>query len=176
MSRKIFKDKDGDFWYENGDGTYRLQYADGTWSEGEHDEPLSEIEYFDGPLTLVSPTHSALEESIDRLEGRQTFEGGGMRDSQNGKPRFDLTMPEGVPYEEQMLTRFAVHMGKGAEKYEDRNWEKFGDEESLARAKASLLRHAFQLVSGEEDEDHASAIFFNAMCIEFIKGRLAGKW
>src|SRR5690606_34167426 len=50
---------------------------------------------------------------------RQQFEGGGMRDSQTGKPRFDLLLPEHVPYKDQMLTRWAKHMAAGAERYED---------------------------------------------------------
>lgn len=109
---------------------------------------------------------------------REKFEGGGMRDSQKGLPRFDLIMPKDVPYDDQLLTRIAVHMGKGAEKYEDRNWESFSDEEALDRAKASAYRHFMQWYTGKEgdSEDHAAAIYFNVMAAEFIQGRLDGFW
>lgn len=111
-------------------------------------------------------------EVIPDTPDRMVFEGGGMREPQDGKPRFDLLFPEGVPYDEQFLTRFAVHMAKGAAKYEDRNWEKFSDKEALERAKASALRHIMQWLSGETDEDHAAAVVFNLMAAEHVKRKL----
>ena len=106
-------------------------------------------------------------------EDRVQFAGGGMRDSQAGKPRFDLLIPKGVPFERQYLTRVALHMAKGAERYSDRNWEKFQDEEALERAKASAFRHFMQWFTGETDEDHAAAIFFNVMAVEYIKEKMS---
>lgn len=108
----------------------------------------------------------------DRVE----FEGGGMRDAQNGKPRFDLLCPERVPYESQYLTRVAKLMGRGAEHYEDRNWEKFADQNALDRARASAFRHFMQWFNGETDEDHAAAVFFNIQATEYVRGRLDGEW
>lgn len=96
-----------------------------------------------------------------------------MRDSQAGKPRFDLLIPKGVPFERQYLTRVALHMAKGAERYSDRNWEKFQDEEALERAKASAFRHFMQWFTGEDDEDHAAAIYFNVMAVEYIKEKMS---
>jgi hypothetical protein len=103
---------------------------------------------------------------------RVQFEGGGMRDSQTGKPRFDLLIPEGMPFEKQYLTRVARLMAKGADHYEDRNWEKFGDEEALNRAKSSAFRHFMQWFTGETDEDHAASVFFNIQAAEYIKHKL----
>lgn len=103
---------------------------------------------------------------------RVQFEGGGMRDSQTGKPRFDLLIPEGMPFEKQYLTRVARLMAKGADHYEDRNWEKFGDEEALNRAKSSAFRHFMQWFTGETDEDHAASVFFNIQAVEYIKHKL----
>lgn len=103
---------------------------------------------------------------------RVEFEGGGMRDSQAGKPRFDLLMPELVPYEDQYLTRVARLMGRGAEHYEARNWEKFQGEDALNRAKASAIRHFMQWFNGETNEDHAASIFFNVQAVEYIKWRM----
>ncbi|WP_439377877.1 dATP/dGTP diphosphohydrolase domain-containing protein [Amycolatopsis lexingtonensis] len=107
---------------------------------------------------------------------RAQFRGGGQRDSEKGKPRFDLVFPKRVPYEDQMITRLAALMGRGAEKYADRNWELFADQPALDRAKSSALRHFMQWVNGETDEDHAAAVMFNIIAAEFIKGRLEDKW
>lgn len=107
---------------------------------------------------------------------RAEFEGGGQRDTEKGKPRFDLLLPETVPYAAQMLTRFAARMGRGAEKYEDRNWESFSDDKALQRARSSAFRHFMQWFNGETDEDHAAAVFFNIMAAEYIRGVLAGSW
>lgn len=107
---------------------------------------------------------------------RAHFEGGGQRDSESGKPRFDLLLPQAVPYEHQMLTRWADLMGRGAEKYDARNWELFADDAALERARSSAFRHFMQWINGEQDEDHAAAVFFNIMATEYIEGKLAGKW
>lgn len=103
---------------------------------------------------------------------RKEFNSGMVRDTATGKPRFDLCIPEAMPYEEQLLTRFAVHMAKGADKYSERNWEKASGEEELSRFKASFLRHANQWVNGMDDEDHASACLFNLMGAEYVKWRM----
>jgi hypothetical protein len=64
-------------------------------------------------------------------------------------------------------------MAKGADHYEDRNWEKFDDLEALNRAKSSAFRHFMQWITGETDEDHAAAIFFNVMAVEYIKEKMS---
>lgn len=103
---------------------------------------------------------------------RTQFEGGGQRDSAAGKPRFNLLLPEGVPYEKQLLTRWAALMERGSRKYEARNWEKFQDPESLDHAKESAFRHFMQWLTGETDEDHAAAILANVLFVENIKAKL----
>lgn len=100
------------------------------------------------------------------------FASGGRRDSEEGKPRFDLLWTKAQPYEDQILTRFAMLMGRGAGKYEPRNWEKFYTQEELDRAHSGLLRHVHQLVTGETDEDHAAAVMANVMFIEHIKWKM----
>lgn len=101
----------------------------------------------------------------------EEYASGMMRDTQNGKPRFDLMVPEAVPYEHQMLTRIAFLLARGAEKYGDRNWEKGMGREEMSRALASAFRHFVQWLCGEDDEDHAAAVFFNIMQVEFLKWR-----
>ena len=58
--------------------------------------------------------------------------------------------------------RLANHYGKGAQKYDAWNWSKGMP---LSVFYASLMRHIFAIVQDETEEDHLSAIFFNAACI-----------
>jgi hypothetical protein len=103
------------------------------------------------------------------------YASGMRRDTQDGKPRFGLVLTKLQPYEEQMLTRYASLLARGAAKYEDRNWEAGDSEEELERAKDSLLRHTMQLLAGETDEDHAAAVWFNTQAIEYFRWRIAQK-
>lgn len=100
------------------------------------------------------------------------YASGMRRDTQEGKPRFALMVTKLQPYEDQMLTRYAKLLARGAEKYDDRNWEEGNSDEELERAKDSLLRHTMQLIAGERDEDHAAAVWFNTQAIEYFRWRL----
>jgi hypothetical protein len=100
---------------------------------------------------------------------RATFVTGMQRDTSSGKARFDLIVPEEIPYSEQLLTRFAELMTRGAIKYDARNWEKASTAEEMGRFKESAFRHFMQWYCGEEDEDHAVAIWFNIMGFETTK-------
>jgi hypothetical protein len=97
---------------------------------------------------------------------RVKFESGMKRDADNSKARFDLIIPLGIPYDQQILTRFANLMTRGAEKYSARNWELASGEAELIRFRESALRHMMQWVCGEVDEDHAVAVLFNIMGYE----------
>ena len=99
---------------------------------------------------------------------RQEYESGMHRDLEDGKPRFDLLIPEGVPYADQMLTRFAALMERGAVKYTARNWELASGPDEMARFRSSALRHMMQWIMGEQDEDHAAAVFFNVTAAETL--------
>lgn len=111
------------------------------------------------------PPDSGLKDSGQRLQ----FASGMVRDVDHTKPAFDLVIPEGIPYEELMLTRWAELLRKGAIKYARRNWEKADSDEELQRAKASAFRHFMQWFTEENDEDHAAAVFFNINEVETIK-------
>lgn len=104
------------------------------------------------------------------------FDGGGRRDSSEGKPRFDLLFPRTVPYQDQMLTRVAELFERGARKYSGRNWEQFSSPEALEHAEGSFGRHSAQYMCGEKDEDHAAAVIANVLIIEYIKGVIQGRW
>jgi hypothetical protein len=103
---------------------------------------------------------------------RAEYQSGMVRDTEEGKARFDLLFPLGVPYANQMMTRFAELMARGAQKYDARNWEKARGEEELARYKSSALRHLVQWLAGETDEDHAAAVMFNLMAGETVKFKM----
>jgi Domain of unknown function (DUF5664) len=104
---------------------------------------------------------------------REEYESGMRRDTQAGKPRFDLMYPDYVPYDKQFLTRVAELMTRGADKYGDRNWEKADSEEELNRFRASALRHCMQWFHGEMDEDHSAAVVFNLLAYESTKWKLS---
>lgn len=80
------------------------------------------------------------------------------------------------PYKDQLITRFAELMARGAEKYGDRNWEKGHGQAELDRARSSAYRHLKQWVANETDEDHAAAVLFNLMAAEYFQWKmLAGR-
>jgi len=103
---------------------------------------------------------------------RAQFDSGMQRDTEEGKARFDLTIPLGVPYDKQLITRFANLMARGAEKYDARNWEKANGQAELDRYYSSAYRHFMQWITGETDEDHAAAVLFNITAAETLKYKL----
>lgn len=98
---------------------------------------------------------------------REQYESGMVRDTETGKTDYTLIM------DGPMFERWALHLTKGAIKYAKRNWMKAQGVVELTRFKASALRHFIQWFRGDEDEDHASAVFFNINGAEYVKGLLA---
>ena len=90
---------------------------------------------------------------------RQEFESGMVRDTQEGKPRYDL-IPTGP------LRRLADLYARGAEKYDDDNWKKG---QPYSRAYASLFRHLMQWRNGDTDEDHLAAVAWNAFTLMYYE-------
>jgi hypothetical protein len=86
---------------------------------------------------------------------REDFPTGAVRDTEEGKPRYDLIS---IP----ALTRLAHHLRKGAEKYSTRNWEKGLD---YSRLYSSAFRHLMQWADGNREEDHLAAVLFNVMAL-----------
>lgn len=84
---------------------------------------------------------------------RQEFNTGSVRDTREGKGRFDLLPPYAI-------TRLAQHFENGAVKYGDRNWEKG---QPLSRYLDSALRHLFKYLGGSREEDHLAAVAWNAL-------------
>lgn len=108
-------------------------------------------------------------------DNRIQFSTGMVRDGAKNKPRFDLITPLGLPFDDQILTRWAKHMGKGAEHYSARNWEKASTQEESDRFKESAFRHFMQWYYDLEDEDHASSLFFNITGYEMVKVKMRNK-
>jgi hypothetical protein len=86
---------------------------------------------------------------------REKFDTGAVRDTEEGKPRYDLISPFA-------LTRLAHLLARGAEKYCERNWEKGM---YVSRLYSSGLRHFIQYFMGDRSEDHLAAVLFNVMAI-----------
>lgn len=110
---------------------------------------------------------------------RQEYATGMKRDTQAGKPRFDLLWVRGMPYNEQMMTRYAALRGRGAEKYCETmlvvNCELAETPEEYFRFKASASRHFAQWMSDEVDEDHMAAVIFNLQMAEMVKWKMRVK-
>lgn len=98
----------------------------------------------------MEKNHMKSKEMKDSGE-RQNFETGAVRDTAKGKPRPDLISPFAN-------LREGIWLGKGAEKYSERNWEKGMP---LSRCIASLTRHIMAYLMGDDDEDHLAAMRCN---------------
>ncbi len=91
----------------------------------------------------------------------RTFNTGSMRDDATGKPRMEL-----LPWD--LLLRVAKWYTLGAQKYGDNNWRR-GQPQS--QCLGSLMRHVVKYVIGMRDEDHLSAIVFNALSMMNVDER-----
>ena len=103
---------------------------------------------------------------------RKEYDSGMRRDLDENKARFDLVIPAGSKYDDNMLYRWAMLMERGRRKYGERNWELACGKEELSRFRASAFRHFMQWYFDETDEDHAAAVFFNINAAETVKAKL----
>lgn len=90
---------------------------------------------------------------------RRKFNTGAQRDVVNGKGRYDLISPI-------MIERLAKLLQRGAEKYNDRNWEKGMP---LSVYMDSGMRHLFKFLEGHRDEDHLIAAIWNLQALLHIE-------
>lgn len=89
-------------------------------------------------------------------DGKQDkFKSGAVRDSIEGKPMMEL-----LPLD--LLMRVSAWYTEGAKKYGEDNWRKG---QPIKRCVGSILRHLTKYILGHRDEDHLSAIVFNALSI-----------
>jgi len=183
----VLLDGDHEWWESDGGELFTLLNNSGTRSTltRYRNIPLDRIMdlygVIDDGVTEPDPSVAAVEELRTLLNAepvrvvsyitkdsgeRAQFDSGMQRDTEKGKPRFDLFIPEGVPYEEQFLTRIAALLARGAEKYEDRNWEQANSQAEVNRMKSSAFRHFMEWFCGNRDEDHAAAAVFNLLAAE----------
>ena len=102
---------------------------------------------------------------------RQVFDSGMVRDTTEGKVNFDLLWVNGIPYDQQPMTRFAEHMTKGASKYGERNFEKANGWDEFKRFVESTGRHFNLWRCGENKEDHLAAVMFNVLALMMMEAR-----
>ena len=86
---------------------------------------------------------------------REEFATGAVRDTQEGKGRYDLISPFA-------LKRLAIVYQKGAQKYSNRNWEAGMPH---CRYYDSAIRHLGQWLMGDTDEDHLAHAMWNVAAI-----------
>ena len=90
---------------------------------------------------------------------RRQFDSGAQRDVVTDKGRYDLISPI-------MIERLAKLLQRGAEKYNDRNWEKGMP---LSVYMDSGMRHLFKFLEGHRDEDHLTAAIWNLQALLHIE-------
>lgn len=98
---------------------------------------------------------------------RAEFVSGMRRDTEAGKTLWHLI------YDGPMLRRYAELLTRGAAKYVPRNWMQAAGAAELERFVSSACRHFAQWVAGDEDEDHAAAVWFNLNGAEYVRARMA---
>jgi hypothetical protein len=86
---------------------------------------------------------------------RTNFATGAVRDAMQGKG-----MPSLLPL--AALRAASKRFEDGANKYGRNNWEKGIP---LSRYVDALYRHLWSFMEGKQDEDHAGAVVWNAMCL-----------
>ncbi len=86
---------------------------------------------------------------------REEMATGSVRDTREGKGRFDLISPFA-------MTRIAGVYERGATKYAARNWEKG---QPFSRLLDSATRHLNSFAKGWVDEDHLAQAAWNLFCI-----------
>lgn len=88
-------------------------------------------------------------------DSKTDFSTGAHRDSDEGKGQPSLISPV-------LIHRLGVLLQKGAEHYGADNWAKGMP---YRRTADSMIRHIFQWLAGDTEEDHLAAVCFGAMCL-----------
>jgi hypothetical protein len=112
------------------------------------------------PANETCPGHAACWN-----DGHVTLASGMVRSDDDGKPDYTLL-------DLGMLERWAWHMTRNVRSKGRDNWRRAHTEEDLRRFRASLARHVVAYLRGDDDEDHAAAIFFNIAGAEHVARKL----
>ena len=92
---------------------------------------------------------------------KEEFETGAQRDTDDGKGTPSLISPV-------LIHRLGVLLQKGAKHYGADNWMKGMP---YRRTADSMIRHIFQWLAGDAEEDHLAAVCFGAMCLMTYESR-----
>lgn len=117
----------------------------------------------DPPRRLMDAVREQMPDITKDSGERRHFDTGSQRDVRTGKGRYDLLPP-------MVIKRLAQLYERGAKKYDDNNW-KLG--QPLSVFMDSCLRHAFQVLDGKTDEDHAAAVMWNIAGYMWTKDAIA---
>ena len=95
---------------------------------------------------------------------------GSMSEFSTGAVR-DAMQNKGIPSQMPTCALRAVsrRFEDGAEKYGLGNWQKGMP---MSRYVDSIYRHLWDFVDGDQDEDHLSAVIWNAMCLYYTKEKI----
>lgn len=100
-----------------------------------------------------------------REDSNRVFESGARRNSSDGKGRFDLLPVEAI-------VALAKRFEYGANLHGANNWRKGIPNASLFD---SALRHLFQALNSEEDEDHLASCLWNVSVLIYNREHNLGK-
>lgn len=105
-------------------------------------------------MSQKSKTPRKTDYQINDSGKRTVFNTGAQRDLTENKGSFHLLPP-------QTIRALAIHYEKGKVKYGERNWEKGIPISTFTN---SAIRHLFQFLDGQEDENHLIAALWNVSC------------
>jgi hypothetical protein len=107
---------------------------------------------------------------VDALSGPDTrrYESGVIRGDNTGKTDYTLAL-DGPLFE-----RWARLLTENVESKGKRNWMNASTREDYDRFRESFLRHALQLLAGDQDEDHAAAVCFNLNGMLYTQEQILG--
>jgi len=109
--------------------------------------------------SVITAADEHLNPTLPDSGDRSEFKTGAVRDASFGKGN-----PSLIPID--ALRAVSKRFEDGATKYGRDNWQ-LGI--PLSRYVDSLYRHLWQFMEGDETEDHAGAIIWNAMCLTQTK-------
>ena len=105
--------------------------------------------------SVITAADEHLNPTLPYSGARSEFATGAVRDASEGKGN-----PSLIPID--ALRAVSKRFEDGATKYGRDNWQQGIP---LSRYVDSLYRHLWQFMEGDETEDHAGAIIWNAMCL-----------
>ena len=124
-----------------------------------YDIAQANIKHTSNMTNVIKAADEHLNSTLPDSGARSEFATGAVRDASEGKGN-----PSLIPVD--ALRAVARRFEDGANKYGRDNWTQGIP---LSRYVDSLYRHLWQLMEGDETEDHAGAIIWNAMCLTQTK-------